>query len=262
MRTIRIFAMIALPAGWAFLIPPVVLDLPQEPFVLGALVFALILPAFLLMRREPNGGAVVREVLRDAVRPPRPLMWTPLAALAIPLLAWGVASALGGGQPASGGVLGAFVVQLLSSLVIINLLEETVWAGFVQRRLMAVRGVIRGSAVTALLFAGIHLPLAFAEVDSVADVLLGIAVLFGTAFGLRFLIARVDAWSGKSLLAVALAHASFNATPALLDPTYDWVRIAVTTMLGFASLAITSGGRDATLRATPAGSAPGSASTL
>ena len=56
--------------------------------------------------------------------------------------------------------------------------------------------------------------------------------LVGVAIGVRLLIARVDAWSGRSLLVVGLLHSSFNATENLLQPEFFWVRIVVTIALG------------------------------
>jgi hypothetical protein len=55
------------------------------------------------------------------------------------------------------------------------------------------------------------------------------------------LIGRVDAWTGRSLLTVGVLHSSFNATETLLDPGYDWVRIAVT--IAVAVVLIASGRR-------------------
>ncbi|WP_431473680.1 hypothetical protein [Ornithinimicrobium sp. W1665] len=56
--------------------------------------------------------------------------------------------------------------------------------------------------------------------------------------GLRLLIARLDAWSGRSLLTIGLLHASFNTTGALIDPAYDWIRLGLTVLLGVAAVAV------------------------
>ncbi len=60
-------------------------------------------------------------------------------------------------------------------MIIINIGEEIAWTGFVQRRAMARWGLLGGSLVTALLFAGIHLPLAFGDARTPEDVLRGVA---------------------------------------------------------------------------------------
>jgi membrane protease YdiL (CAAX protease family) len=133
-------------------------------------------------------------------------------------------------MPPTPEVLAGVALQFVSSALLINIWEELAWTGFFQRRAMARWGVIGGSAVTALLFAGIHLPLAFAGPDPAV----GIAYLLVTAVGIRLLIAGVDGWSGGSILTVGLLHGSFNATSGLLQPEADWIRLAVTLLVGIA----------------------------
>ena len=45
--------------------------------------------------------------------------------------------------------------------LLINLWEETAWAGFAQSRLMARHGLMVGSLLTAVPFAAIHIPMQF-----------------------------------------------------------------------------------------------------
>jgi membrane protease YdiL (CAAX protease family) len=54
-----------------------------------------------------------------------------------------------------------YVPVLVFGALTANLWEESVWAGFVQRRLMERRGLLTGSLLTALPFFLIHLPLAY-----------------------------------------------------------------------------------------------------
>jgi hypothetical protein len=150
----------------------------------------------------------VRALLRDAVRLPRPLWWAPVAAFTVPGLTWAVASGLGGAKPLTTDLLADVFVAFLSSLLVINLWEEMAWTGFAQRRAMARWGLVRGSLVIAVLFAAIHLPLAFDGAETAGDVAVGIGILIGTGVGLRLLIAGLHSWSGRSLLAVAILHAS------------------------------------------------------
>jgi hypothetical protein len=82
--------------------------------------------------------------------------------------------------------------------------------------------------VTALVFAGIHLPLGLAS----SSPALGVATLLVAALGIRLLIAGVDRWTGHSILIVGLLHGSFNAASSLLQPGADWIRITVTVLLG------------------------------
>jgi membrane protease YdiL (CAAX protease family) len=236
-RPLLVFAALALPIGWVLLTVPVVLGLPTEPFALAATLFALFLPALVLTARE-TGRAGVGALLRDAVRLPRPSWWGLAAILALPLVVWTAAVPLGGARPLTPALLGSFLIGLVITTVVINIWEETAWTGFVQRRAMARWGALGGSAITAALFAGIHLPLAFAGAEGPDDVLTGVGILVGTGIGLRLVIAGLDRWSGGSLLTVGILHGSFNTTPDLIDPAFDWLRYTAAIVLGVVVIAI------------------------
>ncbi|MFC0678751.1 lysostaphin resistance A-like protein [Lysobacter korlensis] len=233
LRQLLLFSAVALPIGWAIMSVPVALQLPTEPFTLAALLFALLIPALLLTARE-SGRSGVKRLLRDAVRLPRPSWWGLVAMTAIPVSAWSIAAAVGGAEVLTPAVLTGYAVAFLSSTVIINILEETVWTGFVQRRSMARFGILRGSVLTAALFAGIHLPLAFSGAASPANVATGIGILLASALGLRLMVAGIDSWSGRSLLTIGVLHGSFNASSGLVEPAYDWARYVTVLALGFA----------------------------
>lgn len=228
---LALFTAIAVPAGWLLLSLPLVLGLPQEPFILLTLVLGLIAPALFLTARE-SGRDGVRALLRDVARPPTPWWWGALAVLTLPTLVWASAAALGGAVPLTPGLVGGFAITLTASLLIVNLWEEMAWTGFAQRRAMVRWGPVGGSLVTGVLFAGIHLPLAFDDASTAADVLSGVLVLLLTAVGLRLLVARLELATGGSLLAVGLLHASFNASAELVDPSHGWVQYVVTILLG------------------------------
>ena len=83
-----------------------------------------------------------------------------------------------------------------------------------------------------LLFAMIHLPLAFDGASTAGDVALGVAVLVGTGVGLRLLIARLDAWSGRSLLTIGLLHASFNSSVSMAIVAGGLTSIGVLLFIG------------------------------
>lgn len=237
LRPLLIFAAIAVPTGWVLLTAYQVLGLPQEAFVLATLVLGLVVPALVLTHRR-HGSEGVRTLLKDAVRPPRPLWWAPMAVIGLPALVWAAAAPLGGARPLTTSLLVDAAILFVTTALIINIWEEMAWTGFVQRRAMARWGLVAGSLVTGVLFAAIHLPLAFDGASDVGEVSLGIATLVGTGIGLRLLIARMDGWSGRSLLTIGLLHASFNTTSEFIDPSYDWIRLGLTVLLGIAAIAV------------------------
>jgi len=224
-RPLLVFAAVAVPTGWVLLGTAQLLDAPAEPFVLLTLLLGLVVPAVVLLRRDPT--TTVRAVLRDVVRPARPA-WVMLPALlGLPLAAWAIAAALSGPYDEPGSALGAFAIAAAGSLLIVNLAEELAWTGFFQRRAMDSWGLVGGSLVTAVLFAAIHLPLAFDGADGTTAVATNVGALLVSGVGLRLLIGALDRWSGGSLLTVAFVHASFNATAEVVDPDLDWIRYLV-----------------------------------
>lgn len=229
-RPVLILTLIALPAGWLLLSLPIVLGLPVELFVLATLYLAMV-PTALLLTRRAFGRAGVATLLRSAVTLPRPWIWLIVALVGLPALSLLVAGPLGGVQPLTGDLLGGAAVQFWSGLVLVNLAEEMVWMRFVQHRLMARWGLVRGSLVTSLLFAGIHLPLAFADGLQIRTVLTGAALLFAASALIRLLFGAVYTLTGGGVLVIAVMHASYNLTGSLLAPAYALVQLGVLAVL-------------------------------
>ena len=237
LRPLLVFTAAALPVGWVLLSIPLVVDLPLAPFILGTLYLGLVLPALWLTRRDPD--ASVRQLLLDTARVPRPRWLLVPAALLIPVGTAGVGALFGRATDLTGPfVLNLAVANVLSSLLIVNLWEEMAWAGFVQRRAAARWGYAGGAVVTALLFTGIHLPLSLYGADDPGDVGYNIAVMVGSGIGMRLLIGAFDAWGRRSILALGLIHATFNASSELVDADSDWIRYTVTLALGLTAWAI------------------------
>lgn len=252
LRPLLVFTSIALPVGWVLLSIPLVVDVPVEPFVLGTLLLGLVLPALWLTRRDPDASA--KQLLRDTIRLPRPWWLLVPAALVIPVATVGVAALLGHASELSGTfLLNLALANVLSNLLIVNLWEEMAWAGFFQRRAAARWGYAGGAVVTALMFTGIHLPLSLYETDGAGDVVFNIAVMIGSAIGLRLLIGAFDAWGRGSILSLGLIHASFNASFELIDASVDWIRYVVILVLGLAAWVIYR--RSSGHRSTPTRSA-------
>lgn len=225
------FAPVAVLSGWVLLSLPIVLDQPFEPFVLATLLLGLVVPAVLLTRRDPT-TTVRASLLRDCWRLPRPVWLLVPSLLLLPVATWCAAATVGAAMPASGSLISGVVVNVISSLLIVNLWEEMVWTGFVQRRAMRSWGYLRGSVGTAVLFAAIHAPLAVDGAHDAADVAVNAGVLLGSALGLRLLVGALDLRGGGSLLAVGVLHASFNASALVVDPSQDWIRYLVTGLAG------------------------------
>jgi membrane protease YdiL (CAAX protease family) len=224
------FAASVLPAGWVLLSVPVALDLPIAPFALATTLLVMLPAALLLSRGDPD--APPRRLLADARRLPVPPVWGLVALLAVPGLTWGLAAVAGEATPLTPGLAAGLAVNIVSSVLLINLWEELAWAGFVQRRATVRWGVLGGSLTTAVLFAAIHLPLAFDGAAGPSEIAVNVAALLVAAVGLRLLVATVDLRSGGSLLAVAVLHASFNASGTLVDADHDWLRYTAVLLLG------------------------------
>jgi membrane protease YdiL (CAAX protease family) len=239
LRPLVLFAVVALGIGGPLLALSTLIE-PGAPFILAAVLAGLAIPALVLTYRDA-GGDGVRALLRDCLRMPSAWWWLPVAGFALPCLTWTTAAMLGGAQPLTWSLLGYYVADLIIGAVVINIWEEMAWTGFAQRRAMARWGKTGGSLVTAVFFTGIHLPFGFDGAHSAAQVASNVLLIAGVATGVRLLIGRVDAWTGRSLLTVGVLHSSFNATETLLDPGYDWVRIAVT--IAVAVVLIASGRR-------------------
>jgi membrane protease YdiL (CAAX protease family) len=234
LRPLAVFAAVAVPTGWVLLGSAQLLGLPDAPFVLLTTLLGLLVPAVVLMRRDPMTRA--RDVLRDCFRPASPAMLMLPALVGIPLLTAAGASALGAAEEIDTDLLVGLGINIVSSVLIINLWEELAWTGFFQRRAMARWGFVQGSLITAVLFAAIHLPLAFDGADGPGQVLTYVGYMLVAGVGMRLLIAGFDVWSGRSLMTIAVVHASFNAATNVVEPDYDWIRYAVTLALGLSVL--------------------------
>jgi uncharacterized protein len=100
--------------------------------------------------------------------------------------------------------------QLVIQLVLVNLWEETAWAGVVQTRLERRHNVFIAALITAVPFGFVHLPLGFMgdfTITSVAISLIG-PVLLGVL--LRPMAALTMRGARDSVLAFALVHSMFN----------------------------------------------------
>lgn len=220
-RPLTALLTITLPLGWALLAVPALAHhgvipggpLPNEPFVL-ALTLLVMLPAVTWVTAAGEGRPGVRALFARTVRWRFGAGQWVAVLLALPVLSVAVGAALGRSVDTSDlpSVLGDAVVDLLVALVVINLWEETVWAGFVQTRLELRHGLVAAALLTALAFAGIHLPMLLADDLTTSGLLGSIAFLLLAAVLVRLMAGVFLRTTGGSVLAVAVLHATFNAS--------------------------------------------------
>ena len=104
------------------------------------------------------------------------------------------------------------VVAAAVALLLINVAEETTWAGFLQTRLERAHSLLVAAVLTAVPFALVHIPIRVVarEIESPADLLPQFAVLMVLCTIIRVLLGGVMRGAGNSLLVVAATHTSFN----------------------------------------------------
>jgi membrane protease YdiL (CAAX protease family) len=220
------FLLLAIPLAWLAQVLAIVLLQDVTPGLLVELL--VLLGAAVLVTAAADGRAGVRRLFSGVVRWRVGAGWYAMALLALPLLTLLTADVTGTLREPGSGWAATAGLYLLKAVVIGALLgnvwEELAWAGVVQRRLMDRKGVLAGSLLTAIPFALIHLPQAFAArgfADTPwADVALSWGVLFGFAAVARYLLGMVFAGTGGSILILGLLHGSMNASQGM--DTADW----------------------------------------
>jgi membrane protease YdiL (CAAX protease family) len=238
-RPVAAFLGIAIGLTWVPLILSIALLGNAVPGILAELL--ILLGTAVLVTRAADGAPGVRHLFRQAIRWRVGAGWYVAAVLALPALTVLVAAATGTfHQPADGwaAVAGSYLLNtLIVGALLGNVWEELAWTGVVQRRLMERHGLVTGSLLTAIPFALIHLPLAFADKGFGAtawpDVAVSWGVLLVVAPLFRLLVGIAYLGTGQSLLIVALLHASFNASEQSKLAVFDgaWQQIAAATVL-------------------------------
>ena len=98
----------------------------------------------------------------------------------------------------------------LVNLLLINLWEETAWAGFVQTRLERRHSLPIAAILTAIPFALIHMPLHFIGDFTPESLGTALVTLLIVCILVRLLLGVVLRGTRDSILAVALVHTAFN----------------------------------------------------
>jgi membrane protease YdiL (CAAX protease family) len=247
-RPLTAFLIIVLGLTWLVLAVPVLAfyrvipgaDLPVEIFALGATLLVM-LPAALWVTAVTDGRAGVRALLSRAVRWRFNVGWWAVVLFGLPAIALLLGVIFGGRihTAGAGSVLLRQLLSILLAVVVINLWEETVWAGFLQTRLERRFNLVVAAALTALPFAGVHMPLLLLDEHlSVPSVLEGILGLLILGVAVRVMVGVVLRATSDSLLAVGILHQIFDAcnnrgglVDALLDGADASVMTEVATVL-------------------------------
>ncbi len=217
---LAIFFALTFGFGWPLLAVPVLrsrgLDpgghLPTELFAL-AVTWLVMLPAALWVTASTEGRAGVLRLLAGVLRWRFGARWWAVILLALPVTTVVLALAAGGSLNTSDLVSVSVrgVVMALTAVLVIHLWEETVWTGFVQRRLERRHTLFTAALITAIPFAGIHLPLLLIGDVTWPSLLADVAGLAALSAAFRLLVGvflRVT----DSVLAISVLHAVFNAS--------------------------------------------------
>jgi uncharacterized protein len=233
------FVVIAISLSWTGQILSLLLLGNILPGILAELL--ILLGTAVLVTGAADGRPAVRELFRRAFRWQVAPAWYLTAVLALPALTVLIAVATGTFHPPADGwatLLGNYLLNtLIIGALLGNIWEELAWTGVVQHRVMDRRGPAVAALVTAIPFALIHLPFAFAERGftgtSWNDVAISWTVLFLFAPFFRLLMGIAYLGTGYSLLIVGLLHASFNASASTKLDVFDgdWQQIAAVIVL-------------------------------
>ena len=214
-----VFLALVFGAGWPILTVPVLVDrglidgpsVPAEFFAL-AVTWLVMLPAALWVPAATGGRRAVRDLLARAVRW-RLGPWWAVVLLALPATTLLVGFALGGSLDTSGTVSTFLtgLLSLLTAVLVIHLVEETVWAGFLQTGLQGRHSLVVAALLTSVPFGAIHLPLLLVGKTWGLPVLIAAAKLLLLGIGMRLMIGVFLRGTG-SVLAAGLVHGVFNAS--------------------------------------------------
>jgi uncharacterized protein len=222
------FAGISIALTWAVQFAFLALGWPLFPALVIEL--AILLATATAFTHRLEGAAGVRRLYRQAVRWRIRPRWYLAVLFMLPVVTVLIAAVTGtlSGPEDSWGteVFQYLFLTLVFGALLGNVWEELAWTGFLQARLTDRHGLLKGALWTALPFGLIHLPLAFEENGlagtSLGDVALTWALLLGVAPFFRYLIGIVYQRTGRSVLAVAILHGSFNACASTTLTTGAW----------------------------------------
>jgi uncharacterized protein len=214
-------------------------------------MFAL-LPSALFVTWAADGRPGIVSLFKRITRWRFGVGWWLAVLAGLPVLTV-VSTLILGGSLESVDPVGLFWDQLrllLINFILVNLWEETAWAGVMQTRLERRHNIFAAAVLTALPFGFIHLPLAFLSEITIASVSISLVAYILLGVFLRPLVGVVLRGSRDSLLAAGLVHSVFNRTnndngiaAALLNGELYRLGILIAVVLLIAALALVAGRR-------------------
>jgi uncharacterized protein len=241
-RPVLAFCLVAVGLSVFLMAALLVADVSVIP---GKAAQLLILPGTaLLITAWLSGRRGVQHLLASLLRWRIGLARSLVVLLALPVLTVVVAAATGTLEPAPKGWLDIatmYVLTLLLLLVTANLLEELAWTGFVQSKLMARHGLLRGALLTAIPVFVIHVPLSY-ETNGLydttwTDAVLNWALLLVALPAFRYLAGVLMLETKGSVLAVGVLHASFNASGGMDVVPGGWQYVPAVVVLALLAAA-------------------------
>ena len=193
---------------------------PFNQYLAGFLehLFSMALPAFLVVAAM-YGKAGVLDLARRSLRWQVGARWYLLALLGIPVASVFLASLIYGMAPLNALVdkwqllFTLILPDLLIRIVLLNVIEEIGWLGFLQARLQDEYGPWKACLLIEIPFALWHLPGFLGDTGgqlSLALEYLGVLAIF--QLGGRFIIMWLYNNTHRSVLLAGLFHATFNTT--------------------------------------------------
>jgi membrane protease YdiL (CAAX protease family) len=195
-----------IPDGW--------MRIPPDEMAGALLTLGGLLPATLIVIWCAEGRGGLRHLARRMFRWRVGAGWWLLVLTGLPALTTGLAVLLGDSlKPVDPAEMFLRQLGLLAvNFLLVNLWEETAWAGFLQTRLEHRHNLFVAALITAVPFAFAHLPLALFT-DFTAGSLAGSLLLYLILGVLvRPMLGVVLRGTRDSVFAVALLHSIFNRT--------------------------------------------------
>jgi membrane protease YdiL (CAAX protease family) len=220
-RPITVFLALVFGIGWPIEAIAVLSDhgmlpggrLPVEVFAL-AVTLLVMLPAAVWVTWACDDRQGVNALFNRTFRWRFGIGWWAVVLLGLPICTLALGVLIGGSLHTTDlpSILLEQMLSIVIAVLVINLWEETVWAGFMQTRLEYRYRLPVAAALTSVPFAGIHMPLLLIGHFTAASLLVGVGGLLLLGVLVRLMIGVVLRGAADSLLAVGILHQLFDSS--------------------------------------------------